>query len=127
MILESVYGVHTDTTYTLDELLKTATLTQREAALRTMLTEDPVAVYLFAEAFREDMNRPVGQSILFDLISNLHCVGAHRIHWAVEKRPAEAFSLESWLDAIEYITKAPPPVPLERCEDAKQILLKGLM
>ena len=60
-------------------------------------------------------------------ISNLHCVGAHRIHWAVEKRPAEAFSLESWLDAIEYITKAPPPVPLERCEDAKQILLKGLM
>ena len=67
-VLESVYGVHTDTTYTLDELLKTATLTQREAALRTMLTEDPVAVYLFAEAFREDMNRPVGQSILFDLI-----------------------------------------------------------
>ena len=67
-VLESVYGVHTDTTYTLEELLKTATLTQREAALRTMLTEDPVAVYLFAEAFREDMNRPVGQSILFDLI-----------------------------------------------------------
>lgn len=67
-VLESVYGVNTETTYTLDELLETATLEQREAALRTMLTEDPMAVYLFAEVFQEDMNRPVGQSILFDII-----------------------------------------------------------
>ncbi|WP_130868952.1 type IV pilus biogenesis protein PilM [Intestinimonas massiliensis (ex Afouda et al. 2020)] len=66
--LESVYGVNTDTTYTLDELLETATLAQREAALRTMLTEDPMAVYLFAEVFQEDMQRPAGTEILFAII-----------------------------------------------------------
>lgn len=67
-VLESVYGVNTDTTYTLDELLETATLAQREAALRTMLTENPMAVYLFAEVFREDMERPAGTEILFAII-----------------------------------------------------------
>lgn len=67
-ILEAVYGIDTDTTYTLDELLETATLEQRKAALRAMLTEYPIAVYFFADVFQEDMNRPVGQSILFDII-----------------------------------------------------------
>lgn len=49
------------------------------------------------------------------------------IRRVVEKTPAETFSMNSWLDAIEYMSGVPLPVQPERCEDAKQILLKGLM
>ena len=66
--LEAVYGVDTENSYDLDELLASATLSQRESAIRNMLTQDPMAVYLFLSAFREDMQRPAGQEILFAVI-----------------------------------------------------------
>ena len=68
--LEAVYGTTGTTSYTLDELLEDATAAQREEALRTMLTEDPIALYQFFQAFREDIYRPAGTEILFNYISD---------------------------------------------------------
>ena len=68
--LEAVYGTSGSTSYTLDELLEDATAAQREEALRTMLTEDPIALYQFFQAFREDIYRPAGTEILFNYISD---------------------------------------------------------
>lgn len=67
--LEEAYGNPPSTSYTLDELMETAALEQREAALGTMLTEDPIALYWFYTLFREDTRRPTSKQILFKKIA----------------------------------------------------------
>lgn len=59
--------------------------------------------------------------------SDLRYAKKYTIRRVVEKSPAETFSLSGWLDAIEYLSGAPLLVQPERCEDVKEILLKGLM
>lgn len=66
-ILEAIYGKHT-TSYSLRELLLEATFDQREAALRKMLTSDPVAMSRFAMLMKEDMAREPKDQYLFSLI-----------------------------------------------------------
>lgn len=66
-ILEAIYGKHT-TSYSLRELLRKATFDQREAALRKMLTSDPVAMSRFAMLMKEDMAREPKEQYLFSLI-----------------------------------------------------------
>lgn len=61
-ILEAIYGAHT-TRYDLEDLLEDATFQEREEALRTMLTRDPIAMGRFAVLLRADMDR--SEPILF--------------------------------------------------------------
>ena len=66
-ILAALYGTRT-TRYSLKALLREATFSQREAALRTMLTGDPVAMSRFALLLKEDMARDPDDQYLFSLI-----------------------------------------------------------
>lgn len=59
-------------------------------------------------------------------LSDLRDMRAYKIRRVVERTPAEAFSMRSWMDAIQYITGNCPLLPLEFREEAKQILLERL-
>ena len=59
-------------------------------------------------------------------LSDLRDMRAYKIRRVVERTPAEAFSMRSWMDAIQYITGNCPLLPLEFSEEAKQILLERL-
>lgn len=69
-LLEEMYGKTPATDWTLEELLADATFSQRKAAMRTMLTEDPVAKYRFFEVLKADIRKPSGTEILFDDIAD---------------------------------------------------------
>lgn len=69
-LLEGMYGKTPSTDWTLEELLADATFSQRKAAMRTMLTEDPVAEYRFFEVLKADIRKPSGTEILFDDIAD---------------------------------------------------------
>lgn len=82
-ILASIYGSHT-AEYDLDRLLQRATLEERKAAMRTMLTGDPVAMAQFAVLLREDMSRE--EPYLFRKIARdlLRTVDLRTLNAAVE-------------------------------------------
>lgn len=71
-ILAGLYGTH-EADYDLDELLEEATFTQRQAALRTMLTTDPVAMARFAALLEKDVNgdRELLGVVMLDLLANI--------------------------------------------------------
>lgn len=56
--LESDYAAAPECEYTVAELVKKASLEERQNALSEMLNNDPIALYRFFTLFKEDMNRP---------------------------------------------------------------------
>ena len=56
--LENDYAAAPECEYTVKELVKEATLEERQNALSEMLNNDPIALYRFFTLFKEDMNRP---------------------------------------------------------------------
>lgn len=66
--LHTVYGKPLTKTYALTDLLKTAKEKQRKTAVRTLLKDDPAAMYKFFLLMQEDIERSAEQRILYELI-----------------------------------------------------------
>lgn len=66
--LQAVYGPVQEKTFSLDDLLKSATAAQEKAALRSLLQNDPAAMYQFFLLMREDIAREEKDQILYDKI-----------------------------------------------------------
>lgn len=66
--LHTVYGKPLTRTYALTDLLKTAKEKQRKTAVRTLLKDDPAAMYKFFLLMQEDIERSAEQRILYELI-----------------------------------------------------------
>ena len=66
--LQAVYGPVQQYSFPLDSLLKSATAAQENAALRSLLQNDPAAMYQFFLLMREDIAREEKDQILYDKI-----------------------------------------------------------
>lgn len=66
--LQAVYGPVQQYSFPLDSLLKSATAAQEKAALRSLLQNDPAAMYQFFLLLREDIAREEKDQILYDKI-----------------------------------------------------------
>lgn len=66
--LQAVYGPVQQDSFPLDSLLKSATAAQEKAALRSLLQNDPAAMYQFFLLMREDIAREEKDQILYDKI-----------------------------------------------------------
>lgn len=66
--LQAVYGPVQQYSFPLDSLLKSATAAQEKAALRSLLQNDPAAMYQFFLLMREDIAREEKDQILYDKI-----------------------------------------------------------
>ena len=66
--LQAVYGPVQQYSFPLDSLLKSATAAQEKAALRSLLQNDPAAMYQFFLLMREDIAREEKDRILYDKI-----------------------------------------------------------
>lgn len=66
--LQAVYGPVQQYSFPLDSLLKSATVAQEKAALRSLLQNDPAAMYQFFLLMREDIAREEKNQILYDKI-----------------------------------------------------------
>lgn len=66
--LQAVYGPVQQYSFPLDSLLKSATVAQEKAALRSLLQNDPAAMYQFFLLMREDIAREEKDQILYDKI-----------------------------------------------------------
>lgn len=66
--LQAVYGPVQQYSFPLDSLLKSATAAQEKAALRSLLQNDPAAMYQFFLLMREDIAREEKDQILYDNI-----------------------------------------------------------
>ena len=66
--LQAVYGPVQEKTFTLDDLLKRSNTTQEKNAIRSLLQNDPAAMYQFFLLMREDIAREEKDQILYDKI-----------------------------------------------------------
>lgn len=66
--LQKTYGPQHKKTFDLSELLKNVTQHQQRTALRSLMKEDPAAMYKFFLLMREDIARDEKDQILYDLI-----------------------------------------------------------
>lgn len=66
--LQAVYGPVQQYSFPLDSLLKSANAAQEKAALRSLLQNDPAAMYQFFLLMREDIAREEKDQILYDKI-----------------------------------------------------------
>lgn len=66
--LQAVYGPVQQYSFPLDSLLKSAAVAQEKAALRSLLQNDPAAMYQFFLLMREDIAREEKDQILYDKI-----------------------------------------------------------
>lgn len=66
--LQAIYGPVQQYSFPLDSLLKSATVAQEKAALRSLLQNDPAAMYQFFLLMREDIAREEKDQILYDKI-----------------------------------------------------------
>lgn len=66
--LQAVYGPVQKKTFSLDDLRKRSSTTQEKDAIRSLLQNDPAAMYQFFLLMREDINRAEKDQILYDKI-----------------------------------------------------------
>ena len=66
--LQAVYGPVQEKTFSLDDLLKRSDTTQEKNAIRSLLQNDPAAMYQFFLLMREDIAREEKDQILYDKI-----------------------------------------------------------
>ena len=66
--LQAVYGPVQEKTFSLDDLLKRSNTTQEKNAIRSLLQNDPAAMYQFFLLMREDIAREEKDQILYDQI-----------------------------------------------------------
>ena len=66
--LQAVYGPVQEKTFSLDELRKRSNTTQEKNAIRSLLQNDPAAMYQFFLLMREDIAREEKDQILYDKI-----------------------------------------------------------
>lgn len=66
--LQAVYGPVQEKTFSLDDLLKRSNTTQEKNAIRSLLQNDPAAMYQFFLLMREDIAREEKDQILYDKI-----------------------------------------------------------
>lgn len=66
--LQAVYGPVQKKTFSLDDLRKHSSTTQEKDAIRSLLQNDPAAMYQFFLLMREDINRAEKDQILYDKI-----------------------------------------------------------
>ncbi len=66
--LQAVYGPVQEKTFSLDDLLKRSNTTQQKNAIRSLLQNDPAAMYQFFLLMREDIAREEKDQILYDKI-----------------------------------------------------------
>ena len=66
--LQAVYGPVQDKTFSLDDLRKRSNTTQEKNAIRSLLQNDPAAMYQFFLLMREDIAREEKDQILYDKI-----------------------------------------------------------
>lgn len=66
--LQSVYGPVQEKTFSLDDLRKRSNITQEKNAIRSLLQNDPAAMYQFFLLMREDIAREEKDQILYDKI-----------------------------------------------------------
>ena len=66
--LQAVYGPVQEKTFSLDDLRKRSNITQEKNAIRSLLQNDPAAMYQFFLLMREDIAREEKDQILYDRI-----------------------------------------------------------
>ena len=66
--LQAVYGLVQEKTFSLDDLRKRSNITQEKNAIRSLLQNDPAAMYQFFLLMREDIAREEKDQILYDKI-----------------------------------------------------------
>lgn len=66
--LQAVYGPVQEKTFSLDDLCKRSNTTQEKNAIRSLLQNDPAAMYQFFLLMREDIAREEKDQILYDKI-----------------------------------------------------------
>ena len=66
--LQAVYGPVQEKTFSLDDLRKRSNTTQEKTAIRSLLQNDPAAMYQFFLLMREDIAREEKDQILYDKI-----------------------------------------------------------
>ena len=66
--LQAVYGPVQEKTFSLDDLRKRSDITQEKNAIRSLLQNDPAAMYQFFLLMREDIAREEKDQILYDKI-----------------------------------------------------------
>ena len=66
--LQAVYGPVREKTFSLDDLCKRSNTTQEKNAIRSLLQNDPAAMYQFFLLMREDIAREEKDQILYDKI-----------------------------------------------------------
>lgn len=66
--LQAVYGPVQEKTFSLDDLRKRSNTTQEKNAIRSLLQNDPAAMYQFFLLMREDIAREAKDQILYDKI-----------------------------------------------------------
>lgn len=66
--LQAVYGPVQEKTFSLDDLRKRSNTTQEQNAIRSLLQNDPAAMYQFFLLMREDIAREEKDQILYDKI-----------------------------------------------------------
>lgn len=66
--LQAVYGPVQEKTFSLDDLRKRSNITQEKNAIRSLLQNDPAAMYQFFLLMREDIVREEKDQILYDKI-----------------------------------------------------------
>lgn len=66
--LQAVYGPAQEKTFSLDDLRKRSNTTQEKNAIRSLLQNDPAAMYQFFLLMREDIAREEKDQILYDKI-----------------------------------------------------------
>lgn len=66
--LQAVYGPVQEKTFSLDDLRKRSNITQEKNAIRSLLRNDPAAMYQFFLLMREDIAREEKDQILYDKI-----------------------------------------------------------
>ena len=67
-VLQAVYGPVQEKTFSLDDLRKRSNTTQEKNAIRSLLQNDPAAMYQFFLLMREDIAREDKDQILYDKI-----------------------------------------------------------
>ena len=67
-VLQAVYGPVQEKTFSLDDLRKRSNTTQEKNAIRSLLQNDPAAMYQFFLLMREDIAREEKDQILYDKI-----------------------------------------------------------
>lgn len=67
-VLQAVYGPVQEKTFSLDDLRKRSNTTQEKNAIRSLLQNDPAAMYQFFLLMREDIAREEKDHILYDKI-----------------------------------------------------------